>query len=372
MNMNRQRPILLALGVFTCLYLVPAMAEAQNNDYYAHYNRQRFYELQLSPRSAAMGGAYSALQGGDEALLGNPAAFGFLEKPYLSLGFDYQEVASDVTLLDPNFPLEAKSEFWDAGIGGAYPFEWGAVGLLYSYREDDMSTDGDAFSMVGFLNQEADLERHQVSVGAGYRIDEQWAVGYRYSYIDWELDTQFNITRPAPGVFATVSEEFQGHRNQVGVQYKMNRNLAFGIDGYYGIGDRDSDQMGDADADSWAIRGGVAWRFLEDIPLLVALDLNYENRELDGGFNDNEEDYFGLHLGAEYEVYENLFLRAGYKFEDIEFDSPVTNINEEPSISGYSAGLGYKYDRFKIDYAFVFTDTASSDMAHYVGFGVEF
>ncbi len=235
-----------------------------------------------------------------------------------------------------------------------------------------MGTDDIAFSWPGFMNKEEDMQRHHVSLGAGYRINDQWAVGYRYSYIDYELDTLYNVVRPAPYVFQSVSEDFQGHRNQVGVQYKLNRNLVFGLDGYYGLGDRNSEKRGDADADSWAIRGGVAWRFLEDIPLLVALDLNYENRELDGGFNDNEEDYFGLHLGAEYEVYENLFLRAGYKFEDIEFDSPVTNINEEPSISGYSAGLGYKYDRFKIDYAFVFTDTASSDMAHYVGFGVEF
>lgn len=378
--MNRHRPLLLVLGIFTCLYIVPVVAEAQNNDYYAHYNRYRFHELQMFPRSAAMGGAYSALQGGEEALLGNPAAFGFLEKPYVMIGFDFQEVASDVTLLDPMFPVEAENELWDVGIGGAYPFDWGAVGLLYSYREDDMGTKGDVdmgtkgdvFAFPGFMNQEADMERHHVSVGAGYRINEQWAVGYRYSYIDWELDTQFNVTRPAPFVFATVGEEFQGHRNQVGVQYKLNRNLAFGLDGYYGLGDRDSDLMGNADADSWSIRGGVAWRFLEDIPLLAAMDLNYENRDLDGGLNDSEEDFFSLHLGLEYEAYENLFIRAGYRFEDIEFDSPSTNIFEERSISGYSAGLGYKYGQFKIDYAFVFTDTASSDMGHYVGLGIEF
>jgi len=144
------------------------------------------------------------------------------------------------------------------------------------------------------------------------------------------------------------------------------------LDGYYGLGDRDSDLMGNADADSWSIRGGVAWRFLEDIPLLAAMDLNYENRDLDGGLNDNEEDFFSLHLGLEYEAYENLFIRAGYRYEDIEFDSPSTNIFEERSISGYSAGLGYKYGQFKIDYAFVFTDTASSDMGHYVGLGIEF
>ncbi|MGC9329631.1 MAG: hypothetical protein ACP5I1_18490, partial [Candidatus Hinthialibacter sp.] len=145
-----------------------------------------------------------------------------------------------------------------------------------------------------------------------------------------------------------------------------------GMDGCFGFSDSDSSELDDADGDTYAIRGGLAWNIMEDIPLLVALDVNYEFRELTGGPNDTEDELIGVHLGAEYEVYEDLFLRAGYQFEDINFDEFGSGVHETIQMGGYSAGFGYKYDHFNFDYAFRYLDTGGGDMAHYFTIGYEF
>lgn len=377
--MIRRHSLLLALGIFAAVWIGPSVAEAQN-DFYAHYNRYRFHYVPLSPRSAAMGGAYTALQGGEEGILGNPASLGFLKKPFVNFDFSYEEVASDLVPLSGAFPVEGEVDMFNYGIGGAYPFQGDFAGLgvalNYMYRTDDfdsldVTVPGGGPLPASFGELDPDLDRHYVGLGAGYLLNDVWSIGYRYSYIDYDLDWDLSILRPAPLSLAS-EDEFSGHRNQFGVQYAPNDKIVFGLDGIFGIGEVDTSAEGysdDADADEWAIRGGVAWQIIENIPLLLALDINYENREISGDA-DTEEDYFGIHFGAEYEVVENLFLRAGYQFEDIDFDA--FEISEDPSISSYSTGFGYKYKQFSIDYAFMFIDTASSDMAHYVGLSYEF
>ena len=377
MDMNQYRKHLLALGIAAVCLMVPVFANAQN-DYYAFFDRYLYHQLGQSARSAAMGGVYSALQGGDMGLLGNPASLGFLEDRYIMLDFDYEEVASTTSILGGPFAppaqagAETQSDLYTIGAGIAYPFEWGALALSYSYRDDQMDSGLYRFSNTS-LRQSDDRERHAVSVGGGYRVNDLWAIGYRYSYINWDSDTILSVVRPLPAYqLAVVPEEFEGHRNHFGVQYRPSDILAFGLDGTYGLGDRDSSVAGNADADSWTIQGGVAYQAFEDIPLLLALDLSFENHELTGGGSNIDEDLFGVHLGAEYKVTDNVFLRAGYRYEDYDYKDQVLSINENPQIGGYSAGVGLEYDRYTLDYGFVYTDTGSGDMSHFVGVGIKF
>ncbi len=371
--MTRYRLTLLALGVAAVSLFVPPIADAQD-DYYALYNRFQYHHVGLSARSAGMGGVYSALSGGELGLLGNPASLGFSESPFLMLEGELEDVASDISV-DAGFgPVaeEADTDIWSIGAGFSYPFEWGGLGIHYNHREDDH--DSDVYDLGPFgVKRGGDLEREYISLGGGYRVNEQWAIGYRYSYIDWDQDIKWDAVRAAPGLaFPTVSEDFEGHKNHFGLQYRANEMITLGLDGYYGIGDLDSNiTTGDIDSDSWAVRGGIAWE-LEEIPLLLALDLNFENRELDGRGADTDEDLFGLHLGAEYEVVENLFLRAGYQYEDIDFEDRPALIDESPSIGAYTAGIGYEYDRFTFDYGFIYTDTGSGDITHIFGIGIHF
>ncbi|RJP32337.1 MAG: hypothetical protein C4527_06165 [Candidatus Omnitrophota bacterium] len=381
--MIQHRLTLLALGVLSSVLFLPPIADAQD-DFYALYNRYQFHQIGVSARSVGMGGVYSALTGGDMSLLGNPASLGFQDQRYVMFQTDLGDLSSDISAEDPftGIGQAKKSDADMLALGGglAYPFEWGGLGLYYDYRDDDV--DYNSFRMsTGSLKQSGDLQRHAISFGGGYRVREDISIGYRYTYMDGDMDTVGSLDGLIPLSFS-VNEDFEGHRNHFGVQYKANEMLMFGLDGIYGFGDRDvknvftmggtTTDKGDSDADSWFVRGGVAWQ-AEQIPLLLAMDLKFENRELRGGLMDVDEYLWGMHLGAEYEVYENLFLRAGYTFEEYDFQDRPAEINESPTIGSYSAGLGYRYEQFSIDYGFIWSDTgASGDFTHVIGVGFHF
>ncbi|MBZ0257854.1 outer membrane beta-barrel protein [bacterium] len=372
--MKRSCAVLLALGLISTLALAPMTAQAQD-DYLALYNRYLFHHVGLSARSAAMGGAYTALKGGDMGFTGNPASLGFQTERYVSLEGGFEDVTSDSSLDIGGLSDVAfnDTEIWDVGAGLIYPFEWGALALNYNYREDDLETN-DYYLLGTRYQQDGSLERHSVSLGGGYAINECFTIGYRYSYIDWDRDTSLiDVGAFVPSTIATINEDFQGHRNQFGVQYEYGENWRFGFDGMYGLGDRDIKGMGSADADSWHVRGGLAYDFADYAPLVVTLDLNYENRELDGAGQDTQDDLLGVHFGAEYEVYENLFLRAGYQWEDIDYEDNANSLDEEIDISGFSGGLGYEWNQISLDYGIMYLDTGGEgDLMHVFGIGYRF
>lgn len=379
--MSRKNVILVALGILSTFAFGPSPAQAQN-DFYALYNRYRFHQVGYSARSAAMGGAYSAMQDAENSLLGNPAALGFQERPFITGGFDWEDVASDIQFDGAVDPVEGESELWNVNFGGLYPFEWGAVSLQYGYRWDDLESGLTNLPYFGNrLKLDGDSNRHFGGLGVGYQVMDNLSLGYRFGYFDYELDRTWIWGLPgAPMTWDSFNDDFQGHRHQLGAQYVVNEQLTLGVDGSFAFGDCDttSQLFGkfNEDADSYAVRGGVAWKALADIPLLLALDVSFDRYEKDG-VGKNDEDLVGIHFGAEYEVYENLFLRAGYQYENYDYQdqtglSAYPMIDESFDVGGYSAGIGYKYNQVNFDYGFMYLDTGSGDTAHYFSIGYEF
>jgi long-subunit fatty acid transport protein len=374
MNMIRIRLAKIAFSVCAAALMVPSFASAQN-DFYALYNRHLSHSTMLSPRSAAMGGVYSALKGGDMGLLGNPASVGMTEERYATILGNFMEVSSDISMMDPglgtNLTSKTEADLWGVGVGFTMPYEWGGLGLMYDYRSDDY--DSDAFNAsIGRLVQSSDLERHSVGVTGAYRFQDNMAVGYRYSFIDWDNDLDLTMVSPGPVAnLATIKEDFTGHKNHVGYQVQANELVTLGLDGYYGFGDQDS-SLGDADSDSYAIRAGAAWMYGSDMPLLVALDVKYESRDLDGIGLNVDDDLWGIHVGVEYEVQDDIFLRCGYQLEDFDYQDSLNAINESPTISTWSLGFGYTTEQFTLDYGFMYVDTGDADMVHVIGLGMKF
>lgn len=373
MNMIRCCALLLSACLIVT-FAAPMTAQAQD-DYLALYNRYLYHHMPLSPRSAAMGGAYTALKGGEMGLLGNPASLGFQTEAFVGLDGGFEDVTS-FSSIDIGGAADStgnETEMWDVGAGLVYPFDWGALSIYYNFRDDESESD-DYFLLGTRLNQEGDLERHLISLAGGYAINECWTIGYRYSYIDWDRDTSLvDVGAFVPATVAEVQDDFQGHRNQFGTQYEYGENWRFGFDGMYGVGDRDIDGVGEADADSWHVRGGVAYDFADYAPFLVTLDVNFENRELDGAGQDQDDDLLGVHFGAEYEVVDNLFIRAGYQYEDYDFEDDVAAINEEMELSGFTGGLGYEWNQISLDYGLMYIDTGGDgDLMHVFGVGYKF
>ncbi len=365
----------LALGMTAAAFLAPTNVNAQD-EFRALYEQFLFHEVGVNARSAAMGGAYSALQGGDMALLGNPASLGFLEDPYAGIDFSQVDLSEDGLVSggfsDPGSSVsEFESEQFTFGGGVAYPFEWGGLSAYYNYRDDEVDSDNALFPSGNARTQPSDLERHTISVAGGYRIQDVWSIGYRYSYIDIQRDIDFNLTRPRPGFNEfSVSRDSDGHNNHVGLQYKYSEDVIFGLDGTIGVGEREFG-IRDEDELSWSIRGGFAATPLQDYPLLIALDISYQSLELDQTTQDVEDDILGVHLGAEYEAMDNLFLRAGYQFKDFDFEA--AGISEDPSVHSISAGFGYEYNQVSLDYGFRWSATGDDgDISNFVSVGYKF
>ncbi len=373
LNMTRKSFLLTMLGLVVTALSVPTITNAQSNDFAAHYNRYLFFDSGLATRSAGMGGAYSALRGGEMGFLGNPASMGFVENQYMIIKGGLDEVSSNASRdYYGSGPATTNNEvdIWDVGGGYAYPFQWGAIGAYYNYREDEIDQ-----ASYNFANRTAsetsDLERHLVSLTGAYRANEFMSVGYRYSYHDWDSDTKANEIAPNPGPLFNYSEDFSGHKNHIGLQYGLNEMLFFGLDGYYGIADWDVSGGGDGDADDWGIRGGAAWHLATEMPITLALDLKWESRDGDFSPGDTDEDLWGVHLGGEIEVTEEYALRLGYRFESFDYEEDL-GYDSNPDVSGYTAGIGYKYENYVIDYGLIYTDTGDSDLMHVFGLTYEF
>ncbi|MBI1390183.1 MAG: hypothetical protein GC154_17220 [bacterium] len=364
---------LLALGLISTVCLGTSPAQAQN-DYEALYNRYLYHYVGVPARSAAMGGAYTALKGGDMALYGNPASLGFQKDTYLSVKGGLRDVSSDSSLDIGGFSdvSTINNDLWDAGLGLVYPFEWGALSVSYDYSKDE--ADSDSFNILGSrFKTSSELERHTISLGGGYSINECWAIGYRYSFITWDRDSVLrDVGAFVPTTVASWSDDFDGHRNHFGTQYEYGA-YRFGLDGMFGLGDSSNDAAGDSDRDEWGVRGGAAYDFSEQFPMLVTLDLSFDNRDQDGGGFNNSEDLFGVHVGAEYEAVENLFVRAGYMYEDYSYDDDANAFKADAGISGYTAGLGYSWNQFTLDYGFMFMDVGGDgDLVHVFNIGYHF
>ena len=292
----------------------------------------------------------------------------------------FTEVSGDTALSDPLFPApgrnlgsKSSADLWDAGAGIKWPFEWGSLGLTYDYRSSDVDTNTIP-GTDGFLSQNGDLERHSVGLTGAYKVNDQVAIGYRYTYIDLTDTLNFKLNSYSTPLAFNMNEDFTGHKNQAGVQYLLNDLIAFGLDGYYGIGDLSSNFAGDGDSDSYSVRAGTAFSINKDIPLLFALDVNYESIDTKYSSSKNDDDIWGIHLGAEYEVYKDLFLRAGYQYEDYRYKETAFSASTKisPNISTYSVGLGYNYEKISLDYGFMYSDTGDGDMMHVVSLGFNF
>lgn len=335
------------------------------------YNRYLYHKLTPSARSAAMGGVYSALQGPQMSFSGNPASLGFLEQAYVNIEGHVEDIVGSNTLAEGGTRLDAKqdADIWGIGVGVAYPFEWGAIAANYAYRDDENDTDEFRGQLTRYRITE-EVERHMGSIAGGYLVNELVAVGYRYSYIDWDLDRRFIDTGAfVPATFALAEEDFQGHRNHAGVQYMFNECLVLGLDGMYGVGRRKIEGR-KADADSWFVRGGMAYTWVDVLPLTVALDLKFEKFDLKGAGHRVQQDIFGVHLGAEYEVIDHIFLRAGYNLEDFDYEDRNNPIHVKQTLNGVTGGVGFEWNNINLDYSVMWHDTgASGDLLHFFGLG---
>ncbi len=290
------RPVAAALAVFLFL---PGL---QAQDAYA------FLRTDVSPRIAAMGGAFTSMQGDPNSLFMNPAALGSVEGRRLSVSYmdhlmDINAGSIALSLPEtPVGPLTAGVQFVHYG----------------TFDQTDQSA-----NVYGTFTA-SDLA---VSVGRSFRLDDRLSVGAAVKIISSSL-----------GEYRS-----QAVAADLGASYVIpEEQLSIGLSLLH-FGTQLSTYAGSSESLPTDLRLGITKR-PEHLP--VFLNLNFH------GLNDPDlpilERFRQFSLGAEFDMSSALRLRLGFNNrvrQDLRMGSSA-------GLAGFSVGAGVLISSYQIDYGF--------------------
>ena len=255
-----------------------------------------FLKVGVGARELALGSAASVLTEGANAANWNPARLADVKQKSLSASYNILFIDESQGYLGYATPLEN-----GAGVIGA--------GLNYLTVSDIEKRAGDTD------NADSKFSNNNMAVSLSYaraEVRPNLALGANLKYISQKLDVQTDKTIAL----------------DLGSTYKINSawTAAFVVQNLGGnIG---------PDKLPLILKGGAATRLFKD-KLAVAADADWLA---------NDERFY-LDLGAEYALNANLAFRAGYQIG--------RSADKLGGLTGLGAGMGLKFDRFSLDYAYV-------------------
>ena len=210
-------------------------------------------------------------------------------------------------------------------------FPWSLVTATPGLPDGDMVFDGDGWGIGGYFGVNFDVgDRHHFAVTGRLPVS-----------VDYE--GQFDLNNiPAAGLaapFSPFTSEIEHPGSvAVGYAYDVNDRLSVGVDF------------------EWTQNSTH-----DDVPLGIGI-----NQPLLGGANSVPlawDDNISIGIGAEYEVTENLTLRAGYLYSD----SPMNQRTYNPAVPAddrhiISVGVGYTWGQNTIDLAYSLLTMDSTDI----------
>ncbi|MCH3881912.1 OmpP1/FadL family transporter [Tenacibaculum aquimarinum] len=195
---------------------------------------------------------------------------------------------------------------------------------------DEINQDTNGNDLTILLDQNTYIESNGFSLSAGfiYKLHQNFRIGLAY-----ETPTWYNET------FEDYYEEYSAESN--------------GIPNY-------SETIQELVAYSFRTPGKLtaSSAIIFDKQGLISLDYTYKDysntKFTSNGFNNTNQDYktyykatHAVNIGTEWR-FDRMSLRAGYHYEQ----SPIKDALDEDNLSGYSAGLGYNFGKFKFDLAY--------------------
>ena len=364
----------------------------------------------IGARSMAMGGADVAWAADPLGAMGvNPAGLAFIPTPELTLGmqggfvsghFDKPGISSGDLDTNPAAIPEAAFAMplgtWPVVIGLSFVPE--STDLVNWHYPDPPSASGVTY---GPEQDRAEIINLRSAIGIAGQVNPQLSIGASVGliYNKNELTTPyiFQNLQPNPAwngakTLLNLQTEGLGWNAQVGVIYKPTPDLQFGISyesptTIVSTGDASgnpSAQFGGAnlpfhyDASvtntlPQQVRAGVSWKFqpqwrgtaqidwidwsgaFNNLPLSFKNGSNPTvNGVLGQSFSDsiplNWKSEFVYRVGFEYDVTENLALRAGYCYGNSPVPaSTLTPLNAAILENTITAGIGYKWKQYTID-----------------------
>lgn len=280
--------------VLSCVFTLSSPARSQNPVGFD------FLRTMVGARPSAMGGAFVAMSGDIHGLVYNPAGLaGLTERQgtltYLNHLLDFQSgfFAYAQPLAQGNFAL------------GVQYFDFGTFA---GKDENNIDTGDFGASSVTFTSSYAQEVTRNLSVGVSAK------------FIRFQIDSRSE---------SAVAGDF-------GVIYRIPANNFYIGAGVFNVGTSTSAFIESKDDLPMNFQFGIT-KQLEHLPLTVS-----------GALVKFTEESLDFRLGGEFSVTEQLFLRLGYNSVGRE-QQVETN---KDRFAGASLGLGFKVNKFDIDYSF--------------------
>lgn len=276
----------------------------------------QFLQLGVGARPAAMGETYAGVADDVNAIYWNPAGLAVLERRELSMthalwleGITYSNIAC------------------------AAPVKGGAVGAAFNFLNTGGIQKADNTGMRFAENYDMSDVMGVVSYARG---TGNFALGANLKYISSQLEEE-----SAHSFAADIGALYRGFR-------PWGRKLGVGLS-LQNAGTK-AKYVSEEASIPLTVRAGAGLELFEG--LLLASDLNYIEKDID------------IHAGAEYARRLGsvvMAARAGYKSD---------TVSELGALSGLTAGLGIKWSKYQLDYAWnSFTDLG---ITHRFSMGIKF
>jgi hypothetical protein len=350
--------VIMALAALAAGGISDPASAGDEEEYFIQHALQKYFDLPQSARALGMGGAIRPVETGAAALFGNPAGLARVERAEAALSYGFHQISGEEFLSPGGTPqfddIDEDLDRWS--LQAAFPLSkeyYATLGVGVSFYDtdvdDSVDTETDGWRLhlayAGAVNEDLDL-----GIALSYLRDKE-----ENDFADYEMDSGWLI--------------------EPGLMYRVNDNLILGLSLFLGFGATESDIVtglkGDGDRRSVGVEAGLGWQAGEKTLIAASLDLTSYDHDADvEGIEAGENGHaIGVHLGIEQtEVFEWLDLRAGYRFQYIDYDfaasGVVTALSDDIDIHALSAGFTIlPCDYFSLDggmeYRFVGDDDFS-------------
>jgi len=301
-----------------------------------------FSRMGFGARGIGMGNGLSAVIEGNLVSYYNPASSVFQKGNVVQTGYSLLSLDRKLNFLS----FTKRFEFFSSKDTSLNRKPTSVAGLSAGIINSGVSKI-DGRDNNGLKTKELSTSENLFFLGISNRFSEKFAMGLTIKFYYYKLYEQ--VTSTSVGI-------------DIGALYRFNDNITFSV----ALNDLNSKYKWD----SGPIYGQNGISSEEKFPLLKKIGVSYKNSDYNflvvGEFESSNAGTNIIKVGAEYNIFEGLFLRGGidqYNLSNI--DWPI-----KPSL-----GFGYFYNlsnyTIGIDYAFMFEPYSSSDR-HIIGVNFNF
>ncbi len=302
-----------------------------------------FSRMGFGARGIGMGNAMSAVIDGNLVSYYNPALNSFQDRNLFQSTYSFLSLDRNLNFVNftKSFPMGRKQN-----ADGTYTKPRSIAGVSLGIINAGVSEITE-YDNNGRKTGETSTSENQFFLSVSNRFSDKLAIGIGFKYYFYDLYE--DVTSTSFGV-------------DIGALYLLNENITIAVSLVDLLSKYDWDtseiygQNGRNTEDKFPLlkRIGLAYKF-DDPNLIASIELESSNAETTF-----------LRFGGEYNIFENLFLRAGFDKLNLQnTDFPV-----RPSF-GFSYFHDLRSTKIGIDYAFVIEPYSSSDR-HIVGVNIIF